>query len=297
MRITIFGATGLLGQDLTKEWPASHSDDVVTGLGSRDADIRDAHQVAAAVRRTKPDWIVLLAAYTDVDGCETNRDLVFAVNRDGAINVAKAAKAQGSRLLFVSTDYVFDGKSSVPYETDHSRAPQGIYGRSKAEAEERLLEISPEFCIARTSWLFGTGGKCFPDTILKLATTRKEIDVVTDQRGSPTYSVDLAHAIIQLCHAKAQGIVHATNRGDCSWFEFAQEIIRRAGLSTVVRPTTSDKFVRPAPRPAYSVLSPKSLNEYGITMPDWREALGRYLAERAAPTAHLPRPLSRLRPK
>jgi len=281
MRITIFGATGLLGKDLIKEWPALHSEDIVTGLGSGDCDIRDAQQVATAVKRTEPDWIVLSAAYTDVDGCETNRDLAFAVNRDGAANVAKAAKAQGARLLFVSTDYVFDGKSSVPYETDHPRAPQGVYGRSKADAEERLLEISPEFCIARTSWLFGMGGKCFPDTILKLAATRKEIDVVSDQRGSPTYSVDLARAIIPLCHANATGIIHATNRGECSWFEFAQEIVSRAGLSTAVRPTTSDKFVRPAPRPAYSVLSPKSLERYKITMPDWQHALGRYMWERS----------------
>ena len=281
MRITIFGATGLLGKDLMKEWPVLHGDDIVTGLGSSDADIRDAQQVTAAVKRTEPEWIVLSAAYTDVDGCEANRDLAFAVNRDGAVHVAQAAKTHGARLLFVSTDYVFDGKCSVPYETDHLRAPQGVYGQSKAQAEERLLEISPDFCIARTSWLFGTGGKCFPDTILKLAATRKEIVVVTDQRGSPTYSVDLAGAIVQLCHANASGIVHATDRGDCSWFEFAQEIVTRAGFTTIVRSTTSDKFVRPAPRPAYSVLSPKSLERYKITMPDWRDALQRYMEERS----------------
>lgn len=282
MRVTIFGATGLLGKDLIKEWSRQHNDDQVTGLGSRDADIRDPELVLAAVQRTQPDWIVLAAAYTDVDGCESNRELAFAVNREGAVNVARAAKSFGSRLLFVSTDYVFDGKSSVPYETDHPRAPQGVYGRTKAEGEERLLEISPDFCIARTSWLFGTGGKCFPDTILKLASSRSEIDVVTDQRGSPTYSVDLARAIIQLCHAQATDIVHATNHGECSWFEFAQGIVSRAGLNAVVRPTTSDKFVRPAPRPAYSVLSPRSIERYGITMPDWHDALVRYLAECSA---------------
>ncbi len=278
MRITIFGATGLLGKDLIREWK-SNGDEVV-GLGSSDADIRDARQVEVTVQRTKPDWIVLAAAYTDVDGCESNRELAFDVNTKGAVNVAEAAKSHGARLLFISTDYVFDGKSNVPYETDHPRAPQGVYGQSKAKAEEELLRISPDSCIARTSWLFGTGGKCFPDTILKLAATRKEIDVVSDQRGSPTYSVDLSHAIIQLCHADVKGIVHATNRGDCSWFELAREIVTRSGLSTEVRPTTSDKFVRPAPRPAYSVLSPKSLEHYGVTMPDWQHALARYLAER-----------------
>jgi len=275
MRILIFGATGLLGKDLMQVW---RDDDIVTGLGSRDADIRDASQVTAAVERAAPDWIVLSAAYTDVDGCETNSKLAFAVNRDGAINVAKAAKAQGSRLLFVSTDYVFDGKGTAPYETDHPRAPLGVYGQSKAQAEEALLKILPDVCIARTSWLFGKHGKCFPDTILKLAATRKEIEVVTDQRGCPTYSVDLARALAALCHADAKGIVHVTNRGDCSWFEFAQEILKQAGSETVVRPTTSDKFVRPAPRPAYSVLSAKSLERYGIKTERWQRAVTQYLS-------------------
>ncbi len=278
MRITIFGATGLLGKDLVKEW----TEDEVTGLGSSDADIRDAHQVSAAIKRTKPDWVVLSAAYTDVDGCETNRDLAFAVNTQGAINVAEATKAHGAKLLFVSTDYVFDGKSTVPYETDHPRAPHGIYGRSKAGAEERLQQILPDVCITRTSWLFGVGGKCFPDTILKLAATRKEIDVVNDQRGSPTYSVDLARAIVQLCRKEGKGIVHATNRGDCTWYEFAKEIVAQAGSNTIVLPTTSDKFVRPAPRPAYSVLSAKSLDAYAIAMPDWQAALRDYMQSRNA---------------
>jgi dTDP-4-dehydrorhamnose reductase len=134
----------------------------------------------------------------------------------------------------------------------------------------------------RSSWLFGTGGKCFPDTILKLAATRKELDVVDDQRGSPTYSVDLARGIMQLCRNQATGIVHATNAGDCTWFEFARQIVAEAGLSTTVRPTTSDKFVRPAQRPQYSVLSPHSLHACHITMPSWQDALRRYLAERAA---------------
>lgn len=280
MRILIFGATGLLGKDLLKEWSSLRGDDEVIGLGSGDADIRDASQVSRAVAAARPEWIILSAAYTDVDGCETHRDLAFAVNRDGAINVAKAAKAQGSRLLFVSTDYVFDGKGTAPYETNHPRAPLGVYGQSKAQAEEALLKTLPEVCIARTSWLFGVNGKCFPDTILKLAATRKEIDVVADQRGCPTYSVDLARAIVQLCHANAQGIVHVTNRGDCSWFEFAQEILKQAGSETIVRPTTSAKFVRPAPRPAYSVLSPKSRQAYGIETPPWRDAVERYLDER-----------------
>jgi dTDP-4-dehydrorhamnose reductase len=276
MRATIFGASGLLGQALIREW----SGDSVTGLTSRDADLRDATSVQNAIRHARPDWIVLSAAYTDVDGCESNADQAFAVNRDGAVHVALAAKEVGARLLFLSSDYVFDGTRRTPYEVDAVRSPQSVYGRTKAEAEVTILELMPECCIARTSWLFGTGGKCFPDTILKLAASRPVLDVVNDQRGSPTYVVDLARAIIRLCRADAAGVVHVTNSGDCTWFGFAQQIVERSGLSTSVRPTTSQQMARPAPRPAYSVLSPSSLHAFAIQMPPWQDALDRYLMER-----------------
>jgi dTDP-4-dehydrorhamnose reductase len=276
MRITIFGATGLLGKALIREW----RDDEVTGLGSADGDMRDEEQVLHLVRRSRPDWIVLAAAYTDVDGCEINRDLAFGVNCRGAVNVARAAKQHGARLLYLSTDYVFDGTKTTPYTTDDPRSPRSVYGQSKADAEVQLGQILPQCCIVRTSWLFGTGGKCFPDTILKLAASRPQLEVVGDQRGSPTYTVDLARALIQLCRQEASGVVHVTNRGECSWFDFAREIVARAGLDTVVRETTSDKFVRPAERPKYSVLSPESLQKHGIKMPGWQDALQRYLADR-----------------
>lgn len=254
----------------------------VAGLSSKDADIRNKQQVLDAVKRTTPDWTVLTAAYTDVDGCETNRDLAFDVNARGAAHVAEAAAQFGSRLLFISSDYVFDGTKRTPYETNDAVAPKSVYGQSKAEAEKLVREILPDASIVRTSWLFGVGGKCFPDTILKLAAKRPEIDVVADQRGCPTHAEDLASAIIQLCHQNAKGLVHATNRGECSWFDFAQEIVSAVGINTIVCPTTSDKFVRPAPRPRYSVLSPASLNKYGIEMPDWKTALRNYLGQRAS---------------
>ena len=278
MKVTIFGATGLLGKALMREWRG----DQVTGLSSKDADIRDPRQVENAVEETHPDWIVLAAAYTDVDGCETNRERAVAVNRDGAANVAQAAKEHGSRLLFLSTDYVFDGNKTSPYEVNDPRAPQSVYGRSKAEAEVQVEQILPGSCIVRTSWLFGTGGKCFPDTILKLASTRAQIDVVNDQLGSPTYAIDLARAIIQLCRKGAKGVVHVTNRGECTWFDFTQAIVSAAGSKTIVHPTTTEKFPRPAKRPKYSVLSASSLGQYGISMPDWQDALRRYLIERSS---------------
>jgi dTDP-4-dehydrorhamnose reductase len=278
MKVMIVGATGLLGKALLREWAG---DDVV-GFGSRDVDIRDLERVRKVTDEIRPDWIVLAAAYTDVDGCESNRDLAFAVNRDGATNVAKSAKAAGAKLLFLSSDYVFDGRHTAPYETDEARNPQSVYGRSKAEAEVQLLELLPSCCVARTSWLFGPGGKCFPDTILKLAATRPALDVVSDQRGSPTYVIDLARAIAELCRKDATGIVHVTNAGDCSWFEFAREIVKGAGSAAEVRPVSSEKMARPAPRPAYSVLSPTSLRKYGIDMPGWNDALLRYLRERSS---------------
>ena len=281
MRITLFGASGLLGHDLV---PALNGErHQLTALSIEDIDLRDHARIRGIIRDSRPEWIFLLAAYTDVDGCEANRELALAVNCEGAVNVAEAARAAGARLLFISTDYVFDGSKRSPYQITDPRNPASVYGESKARAEERLLEILPEVCIVRTAWLFGHGGKCFPATILKLASTRPEISVVNDQRGSPTFTRDLASALVQLCRANARGIVHVTNSCNCTWYEFAQEILRASGMATVVKPVTTAEFPRPARRPAYSVLAPDSLHAYNIHMPEWQDALRRYLA--SAPTA------------
>src|SRR5216683_1160572 len=285
MRVTLFGASGLLGQELVHELSGnevSSEQNQLTAPSSKDADLRDHSRVRDVIRDSRPDWILLSAAYTDVDGCESNRDLAFAVNCDGAVNVAEAAREAGTRLMFLSSDYVFDGHQGSPYQTSDARNPTSVYGESKARAEERLLEILPEVCIARTSWLFGHGGKCFPATILKLASTRSEISVVNDQRGSPTFTRDLASALVKLCRASAQGIVHVTNSGNCTWYEFATEIVRASGMPAVVKPVTTAEFPRPARRPAYSVLSPASLHAYNIHMPEWQDALRRYLGSAPA---------------
>ncbi|MGA7079369.1 MAG: dTDP-4-dehydrorhamnose reductase [Terriglobales bacterium] len=273
MRVTLFGASGLLGDDLVQQL----SGEQLTALSSKDADLRDRERIRDVIRDSRPEWVLLAAAYTDVDGCESNRDLAFAVNCEGAINVAEAAREAKSRLLFLSTDYVFDGNKRSPYQPSDPKNPTSVYGQSKARAEERLLEIMPEVCIARTSWLFGHAGKCFPATILKLASTRSEISVVNDQRGSPTFTRDLSSALVELCRADARGIVHVTNSSHCTWYEFAAEIVRASGLPTMVKPVTTAEFPRPARRPAYSVLSPDSLHAYNIHMPDWQNALRRYL--------------------
>jgi dTDP-4-dehydrorhamnose reductase len=274
MRVTVFGASGLLGQALTPELKSEQ----LTSPSSADADIRDPARIQKVIRDARPDWIILAAAYTDVDGCESNRELAFAVNCEGAVNVAQAARETGSRLMFLSTDYLFDGTKRSPYEVDDPRTPISVYGESKARAEERLLEILPDVCIVRTSWLFGAGGPSFPATILKLAAERPEIAVVDDQRGCPTFTPDLASALGELCRKSARGIVHATNAGDCTRYDFAKEIVRMAGLSAAVQPVSSAKFPRPARRPAYSVLSSATLEAYRIGMQRWEDALQRYLA-------------------
>ncbi len=288
MRYVLFGASGLLGQQIVDKLSGGKRDEngasaliaptSLTAPTSTDADLRDHARVRAVIRDAKPDWIILSAAYTDVDGCESNRDLAFAVNCEGAVNVAHAAREFGSRLLFMSTDYVFDGSKRSPYEVTDLRNPTGVYGESKACAEEQIAKILPDVCVARTSWLFGPGGKCFPATILKLAASRPEISVVNDQRGSPTFTVDLAAALLQLCQASARGIIHVTNEGNCTWFDFAVEIVRLSGLATTVRPVTTAEFPRPARRPAYSVLSPRSLRSYNVYLPSWQDGIRRYLS-------------------
>jgi len=276
MRILIFGATGMLGKDLVRAFSAHE----VRGLGSRDVDVCDPARVLHTVQQIRPDWIVLSAAYTDVDGCEADPKRAFAVNRDGAGHVAQAASLSGARLMFVSSDYVFDGEKRTPYEVRDARNPINVYGLSKAVAEERLLEIAPQCCIVRTSWLFGAGGKCFPDTVLQLAKTRSELKVVDDQRGCPTCTSDLARGMLELAERTASGIVHATNQGSCSWFEFAQAVLS-ASPNIKVLPVTSAEFPRPAKRPSYSVLSDRSLRERSVAMPTWQDALTRYLRERS----------------
>jgi len=274
----ILGATGQLGSDLVQAAAAAGVEHVA--LNHEQVEVTDAASLAATLRRVQPVVVINSAAFHQVDKCEDDPAEAYRVNAVGALLVARAAKDVGAHCLYVSTDYVFDGASTMPYKASDPRAPKSVYGASKAEAEVKLLEVMTAICIVRTSWVFGVGGKCFPETILKLAATRPQLDVVTDQRGCPTYTVDLARAIIQLCRKDASGIVHVTNSGDCTWFEFAQEIVAGAGLSTKILPTTSDKFVRPAERPKYSVLSSKSLEQYQVAMPTWQDALHRYLTER-----------------
>jgi dTDP-4-dehydrorhamnose reductase len=291
MRVLVLGATGMLGTDLLDEWnkagPSTNESppDSLIPAGSGDADLRDAAQVDRIMQKSRPDWVVVCAAYTDVDGCEKNRELAFAVNAKGVENVARAAAKINARVFLISTDYVFDGKGLRPYETDQPVAPINVYGASKAAGEQALQRNSSAWCIGRTSWLFGAHGPSFPEKILKAAETHPELSVVNDQVGSPTYTRDLASAIRDLVRKDARGIVHINNEGICSWFDFAKEILAQSGRSSIpVHPITTNQSARPARRPNYSVMSPASLHAYGIRLRPWQEALDAFLVDRARVT-------------
>jgi dTDP-4-dehydrorhamnose reductase len=275
MRVLLIGANGMLGKDIVQEW----KDDELIPATSRDADIRDFEQVERLITATRPEWIVLTAAYTDVDGSERDPEGAFAVNGKGTENVAVVAEKYGAKVLYTSTDYVFDGKGTRPYEPADTITPINVYGASKARGEQAIQAGLRDWCIVRTSWLFGASGSSFPEKILRAAETRPELSVVSDQVGSPTYTRDLAAAIRSLVHADARGFVSVTNSGICSWFEFAKEILRQAGKNNAVKPIDTVQAARAAKRPAYSVLSPAALHALGITVRHWREALPPYLAE------------------
>ena len=275
MRILLIGAGGMLGKDLVQDWTAG---ELIPGT-SREADIRDLTQVRNLVAAHRPDWILLAAAYTDVDGSERAPETAYGVNHTGTANVARVAGEYNAHVFYVSTDYVFDGHADRPYEPDHPIAPLNVYGDSKAKGEAAVREFAPVWCIARTSWLFGAQGGSFPEKILNAAECKSELQVVSDQIGSPTFTRDLAFAIQQLIISEVRGTLHVTNGGSCSRFDFAKEILRQAGRATRVSAITTAQAGRLAKRPRYSVLSPASLHAYGIYLRSWQEAVAAYLTE------------------
>ena len=245
-------------------------------------DIRDSVATEAFVAGTTPDIVINCAAYTDVDGAESDPEAAFAVNATGAGNIAAAAERVGARMVHVSTDYVFDGTSDRPYEETDEPGPVCVYGRSKLAGELAVSEVAQETLIVRTAWLYGHAGPNFIETMLTLASSGRDLKVVEDQVGAPTNVRDLARAILELIAVGASGVVNATNAGSCSWFEFAREILDQAGYRDIaVEPVTSERFPRPAPRPGYSVLSlARLVSLTGKEPRSWQDALTEYLAER-----------------
>lgn len=280
-RYLIAGAGGMLGADLQHVLAGRE----VTALDRGGLDITDAVAVREAV--AGHDVVINAAAYTKVDEAETDEASAFAVNATGAGILADAAAAAGARLVHVSTDYVFDGAGTHPYAEDTPRDPLGAYGRTKAAGEELVL-AHPDVYLVRTAWLYGEHGPNFAHTMLRLAGERDTVSVVTDQIGQPTWSRDLASAIVRLLDAGAPfGIYHGTNSGEASWFDFARAIFEDSGLDPDrVLPTDSSSFTRPAPRPGYSVLGHAAWGAAGLPAPrPWREALRAAIAEGALKAA------------
>lgn len=277
----VVGAKGMLGKDLVRVMRESGISTI--SLDVDGIDIRRADSTQEVISAIEPGVIVNVAAVTDVDGCESNPSEAFSVNAHGAGNLAKAARTCGAFMIHISTDYVFDGNKRSPYREDDPENPMGIYGKSKLQGEMAVSDLLPKnHCIVRTQWLFGLNGKNFVETILSAAEQRDVLKVVDDQTGSPTYTIDLASAIIQLAGTGAQGIVHVTNSGETTWYHFARRIIEQGGLTKVrVQPIKTQELGRPAPRPAYSVLdNTKFIKLVGGPLRSWEEALAEYLRKR-----------------
>lgn len=276
--ILVVGHQGMLGADLTRILTETFPDTRLSGLDLPEFDITDERGVEKALDMCRPDVVVNCAAYTDVDGCETETRLAMAVNGDGPGFLARAAKRTGARLIHVSTDFVFDGRKSTPYTEDDATRPLSAYGASKLAGEQAVRAEGDRWVIARTAWLYGKNGPNFVNRMLKLAREKQELSVVTDQVGSPTWTCDLSHAICALIGSHASGLFHTVNGGCCSRFELVEEIVRSGESGVRLRPVDSSAFPRPARVPSYSPLDTSKLTrETGHLMRPWQEAVTDYI--------------------
>lgn len=288
MRVLVVGAQGMLGHDVLRAGErAGHE---LVGVDLPEIDITDMDSVEGVIERMAGeagglDGLVNCAAWTDVDGAESNADAARAVNADGAGNLARACARAGIGMAHVSTDYVFDGRAPLdgdgrprPYVESDPTGPRSVYGSTKLEGEEQVRAASPRHAIARTAWLYGVDGKNFVQTMLRLASEREAVQVVTDQIGSPTWSGHLAPALLGLLERGVTGLVHLTGGGQVSWNGFAKEIFRQAEVRCRVEDATSEQMARPAPRPAWSAM--ESEREDVLPMPPWQDGLAGYMAAR-----------------
>jgi dTDP-4-dehydrorhamnose reductase len=277
MRLLVTGAGGMLGSAVVEAAQRLGHD--VRGMTHRDLDITDAVAVHDALAELRPLAVVNCAAYTDVDGAESDPEQATAVNGSGAGHVAAAAAQVGAFVVHLSTDYVFDGSERRPWVESDPVAPLGVYGATKLAGERAVADANPVHAIVRTAWLFGAGGRNFVDTMLTLGVERDEVSVVTDQVGCPTWTGHLAGALVELAERPQDtGIHHIAGGGACSWNELALEVFDRAGIDCRVLPTTTAAFPRPAPRPAYSVLGSK--RPAPLVLPAWQDGVAEYLATR-----------------
>ncbi len=278
MKVLVTGVKGQLGYDVVKELEKRGIEAV--GVDIEEMDITDAASVDAVIKGAAPDAVIHCAAYTAVDAAEDNAEICRKVNADGPRNIAKVCKELDIKMIQISTDYVFEGLGERPWEPEDAANPQSVYGLTKYEGEQAVMENLDKYYIVRIAWVFGVNGKNFVKTMLNLGKTRDKLTVVCDQFGSPTYTYDLARLLVDMVQTDKYGIYHATNEGFCNWYEFACEIFRQAGISVEVAPVTSDQYPAKAKRPFNSRMSKDKLEKNGFErLPDWKDALNRYLKE------------------
>lgn len=283
MKILVTGVKGQLGYDMVRHLNARGIEN--RGVDIDDFDLTDGAAVLAYVREYRPTCIVHCAAYTAVDKAESESEKCYAVNVTGTKNIAEAAKAVGAEMMYISTDYVFDGFSKdTPWEVDDPKGPQSVYGKTKYEGELEVQKLLEKYYILRICWVFGKNGNNFIKTMLRLSETRNEITVVADQYGAPTYTYDAAALMCDIVESHKYGVYHASNEGDITWCDFAAEIFKQAGRDTKAVPVTTEEYQKlvptAAPRPKNSRMSKKSLDDAGFKrLPGYKDALARYLKE------------------
>ena len=280
MKILVTGAGGMLGTDFIRA--ARYWNHDVVGFTHAELDITDSEAVWSTCVKERPEVVVNCAAYTDVDGAQDDLEGASRVNVEGSRFVALGAAEVGASVVYPSTDYVFDGLKGAPYVESDPTRPLSVYGQTKAAGEAETAAANQRYYIVRSSWLYGTGGRNFVDTMLALGHDQGDVVVVRDQVGCPTYTAHLADALVRLIATTAYGIHHIAGGGECSWYEFAQEIFRQSSLEVRMMSMTTDELSRPAPRPPYSVLATE--RGEAIYLPEWQEGLASYLAERAVAT-------------
>ena len=278
MKVLVTGVKGQLGYDVVNECKKQGIDPV--GVDIEEMDITDEAAVRKVITESNVEAVIHCAAYTAVDAAEDNVDLCRKVNAGGTENIAKVCKELDLKMMYISTDYVFDGQGERPWQPDDERHPLNVYGQTKCEGEYAVEKYLDKYFIVRIAWVFGVNGKNFIKTMLRLGKERGAVSVVNDQIGSPTYTFDLAVLLVDMIQTEKYGRYHATNEGLCSWYEFACEIFQQAGMDVKVTPVSSDQFPAKAKRPSNSRMSKDKLEENGFNrLPTWQDALSRYLKE------------------
>lgn len=278
MKVLVTGVKGQLGYDVVNE--LTKRGHIAIGTDIEEMDITDAKSVDSVIKDNSPDAIIHCAAYTAVDAAEDNVELCRKINAEGTQNIANVCKELDIKMIYISTDYVFDGEGERAWEPDDERTPLNVYGQTKYEGELAVQKTLDKYFIVRIAWVFGVNGKNFIKTMLNLGKTRDSLTVVNDQFGSPTYTFDLARLLVDMVETDKYGIYHATNEGICTWYEFACEIFKEAGMDVKVSPVSAAEYPAKAKRPSNSRMSKEKLTENGFEkLPTWQDALKRYLKE------------------